>query len=83
MPVSALVPGNSTGVHPSGTIQTPVKTLVPTTSPTFSLPSIDVPQNVGFVPIWLIIGIILIIVALGGLLWRYFHPKYVSPEEKK
>ena len=47
-----------------------------------SLPPCAIPQNVGFVPIWLIIGIILIIIALSGLLWRYFHPKYVPPEEK-
>ncbi|MEI7432980.1 MAG: hypothetical protein WCJ93_01875 [Methanomicrobiales archaeon] len=83
MPVSALVPGNSTGVYPSGTVQTSVTTFVPTTSPPFALPSVAIPQNVGFVPIWLALGIILIVIALSGLLWRYFHPKYVAPDERK
>jgi len=83
MPVSALVPGNSTGNQPSGTIQTSVTTFVPTTSPTMSLPSIAIPQNVGIVPIWAIVGIILIIIAVSGLLWRYFHPKYVAPEDNE
>lgn len=82
LPVAAVTTGNASGgVHPSGTIQTPVTTFAPTTAPTMSLPSIAIPQNVGFVPIWLAIGIILIITALSGLLWRYFHPKYVAPED--
>ncbi|MEI6293905.1 MAG: hypothetical protein WCP36_09480 [Methanomicrobiales archaeon] len=75
--------GNASTIHPSGTVQTSVTTFVPTTSPTMSLPSIAIPQNVGFVPIWLVIGIILIVIALGGLLWRYFHPKYVALEDKE
>ena len=29
----------------------------------------------------LVIGIILIIIALGGLLWRYFHPRYVPKDD--
>jgi hypothetical protein len=81
LPVAAVMAGNATGVQPSGTIQASVTTFVPTTSPTIVFPSVDLPQNVGFVPVWLIIGIILIIIALSGLLWRYFHPKYVPPEE--
>jgi hypothetical protein len=82
LPVAAVSTGNASGVvHPSGTIQTPYPTPVITTSPPIALPSIAIPQNVGFVPIWLALGIILIIIALAGLLWRYFHPKYVAPED--
>jgi hypothetical protein len=82
LPVVAVTTGNASGgIHPSDTIQTSAPTFVPTTFPTMSLPSIAVPQNVGFIPVWLIIGIILIVVALSGLLWRYFHPKYVAPCE--
>jgi hypothetical protein len=81
LPVAAVMAGNGTSVNPSGNIQTSVTAFVPTTSPTMSLPSIDIPQNVGFVPIWLVLGVILIIIALTGLLWRYFHPKYVAPDE--
>jgi hypothetical protein len=81
LPVAAITTANSTSANPSGNIQTSITTYIPTTSPTMSLPPVDIPQNVGFVPVWLIIGIILIVIALGGLLWRYFHPKYVSPED--
>lgn len=81
MPVIAVTTGNSTGVQPSGhPILIPPPTPLPTPVPTF-VPPVDVSQNVGVVPIWLIIGIILIIIALSGLLWRYFHPKYV-PKDK-
>jgi hypothetical protein len=82
LPVAAVTTANASGnFNPSGTVQTSVTTFVPTTSPTISLPSVAIPQNVGFVPIWLIIGIILIIIAISGLLWRYFHPKYVAQDE--
>jgi hypothetical protein len=83
LPVTAITTGNSTGVYSSGTVQTSVSTYIPTAAQTMVIPSIDIPQNVGFVPIWLAIGIILIIIALGGLLWRYFHPKYVPREENE
>jgi hypothetical protein len=80
IPVAGVTTGNTTGVHPTGTIQTSFYTPVPTPVPTF-LPPVNVSQNVGILPIWLIIGIVLIIIALSGLLWRYFHPKYVAAEE--
>jgi|WetSurMetagenome_2_1015567.scaffolds.fasta_scaffold476765_2 hypothetical protein len=83
IPVAAITTGNMTGAQPSGVVQVPLPTYVTTTSMTYALPSVDIPQNVGFVPIWLAIGIILIIIALSGLLWRYFHPKYVPKEENE
>jgi len=82
LPVTAVTTANASGVHPSGTVQTPLYTAVPTHVPTF-VPPVNVSQNVGIIPIWLIIGILLIIIALSGLLWRYFHPKYVPPEEQE
>ena len=81
MPVSALVPGNVTGVQTVGAIQTSFPTYAPTALPTFVPPTMDIPQNIGIVPIWLIFGIILIIIAIAGLVWRYLHPKYV-PKDK-
>ena len=83
MPVAGQVSGNVTGVQTAGAIQTSFPTYASTALPTFVPPTIDVPQNIGIVPIWLIIGIILIIIALAGLVWRYLHPKYVAPEEDK
>jgi hypothetical protein len=86
MPVAAITTGDSPGVQPTGKVQTSFPTSVPTQVPTpvqTFVPPVDVSQNVGFLPIWLIIGVILIIIALTGLLWRYFHPKYVPPEEKE
>ena len=80
MPVVALVPGNDTGVQPAGAIQASFSTSTPTVLPTFVPPTIDVPQNIGIVPIWLIFGIILIIIAIAGLVWRYLHPKYVPKD---
>jgi hypothetical protein len=84
MPAAAVTTGNMTGVQPSGAIQTSaytnMPTQVPTPVPTF-IPPVDVSQNVGVLPIWLIFGVILIIIAVTGLLWRYFHPKYVPPEK--
>lgn len=82
MPVAAITTGtgNTTYVQPTGPIQSSPPTALPTTYSTF-VPPVDISQNVGVVPIWLIVGIILIIIALSGLLWRYFHPKYVAPEE--
>ncbi len=84
VPVTAITTGtgNTPGIQPTGVILTSDPTSMPTIVPTFVSP-VDVSQNVGIVPIWLIIGIILIIIALSGLLWRYFHPKYVPPEEKE
>ena len=81
LPAAAVTTVNSTGV-PSGAVQSQIHTAVTTRIPTF-VPPVNVSQNVGFVPLWLIIGIILIIIALSGLLWRYFHPKYVPREEKE
>jgi len=83
LPVAAITTGNNTGIQSNGAIQTAVPTFIPTTSPSPVMPSFDIPQNVGFVPIWLIVGIILIAVALSGLLWRYFHPRYVPREENE
>jgi len=83
LPVVALVPGNVTGVQPAGAIQTSFPTYEPTAPPTFVPPTIDIPQNIGIVPIWLILGIILIIIAIAGLVWRYLHPKYVAPDKKE
>jgi hypothetical protein len=87
IPVAGVMTGNATsnttGIQPSGPIQSSVTTFLPTTSPTIGIPSVGIPQNIGFLPIWLIIGIVLIIIALGGLLWRYFHPKYVPKEENE
>ncbi len=82
-PVVAVTTGNMTGIQPSGQIQTQLSTPIPSLVPTFAPPSFNIQQNVGFVPIGLIIGIILIIIALGGLLWRYFHPRYVPTEENE
>jgi len=84
IPVAAVVAGNGTyRGGPVSTVQSSTVTYIPTTYHTIAPPSIAIPQNIGMFPVWLIIGIILIIIALSGLLWRYFHPKYVSPEEKK
>lgn len=83
MPVAAITTGNNTGIQSIGGIQTAEPTFIPTTTPSPVMPSFEIPQNVGFVPIWLIVGILLIAVALSGLLWRYFHPRYVPREEKE
>ena len=84
IPVAAITAGNgSYSGGAVGTVQSSTETYVPTTYQTIAVPTIDVPQNIGIVPIWLIIGIILIIIALAGLVWRYLHPKYVAPEEDK
>jgi len=82
LPAAAVTAVNSTGVKPSGAVPTQIHTAVATRIPTFVSP-VNVSQNVGILPLWLIIGIILIIIALSGLLWRYFHPRYVPPEEKE
>ena len=86
IPVTAITTGDMTGVQPTGQVQTSfptsLPTQVPTPVPTF-VPPVDVSQNVGVLPIWLIFGVILIIIAVTGLLWRYFHPKYVPPEESE
>ena len=82
IPVAAITAGN--GSYSGGavsTVQSSTVTYVPTTYQTIAPPTIDVPQNIGIVPIWLILGIILIIIALSGLVWRYLHPKYV-PKDK-
>ena len=86
MPVAAITTGNTTAAQPYEAIQTSAYTDLPTPVPTqvqTFVPPVDVSQNVGFLPIWLIFGVILIIIAVTGLLWRYFHPKYVPPEERE
>jgi hypothetical protein len=84
IPVAAVTTGNGTySSSPIRTIQNPTITYVPTTIQTIVAPTINISQNVGILPIWLIIGIILIIIAISGLLWRYFHPKYVAPDDKE
>ena len=83
-PVAAVTAGNgSYSGNPVVTVQSATVTYVQTTYQTFAQPTINISQNAGIVPVWMIIGIILIIIALGGLLWRYFHPKYVAPEENE
>ncbi len=79
VPVAAVVAGN--GSYVSGADRSSVVTSVTTVYHTVAQPVINVSQNVGFIPLWLVIGIILIIIALGGLLWRYFHPKYVPKDD--
>jgi len=81
--VSAVVARNST----AGTSAAPVKitttiTYIPASySPpvTASQASLPLPGQ----EILLVIGILIIVIALVGLIWRYLHPKYVPPEEKK
>lgn len=81
IPVVAVTTAN--GTYPGGpvsTAQSSTVTHIPTTFQTIVAPTIDVPQNIGILPIWLILGIILIIIAIAGLVWRYLHPKYVPKD---
>jgi hypothetical protein len=82
-PVSAVVAGNSTNGNPVY----PVKAITPGASygtpyPTL-LPETTGPVNLPVPAILLVIGAIIVIIAIGGLFWRYLHPKYVPPGETK
>ena len=81
-PAVAITTGNATGTQSPVSLPTEVSTLLPTHSSTLAVPSVEIPQSIGFVPVWLVVGVILIIIALSGLLWRYFHPKYVPKDEQ-
>lgn len=81
IPVAAVVAVN--GSYSGSPTQGSAVTYVPTIIQTVAVPTIDVPQNIGIVPLWLILGIILIIIAIAGLVWRYLHPKYIAPEQDK
>jgi hypothetical protein len=83
-PVAAVSTGNATqGGVAAGPVQSSLVTSAPTIIHTIAQPTFEIPQNVGFIPIWLIVGVILIIIALSGLLWRYFHPKYVPKNNEE
>ena len=82
MPSMAVAPGNLTPGAPVGPVQTIIWTQAPTT-PQVIVPPSTISTAANILPIWVIIGIILIIIAISGLLWRYFHPKYVAPEENE
>ena len=81
-PVSAVVAGNSTG----GTPVYPAKPITPAvhvTQPPTMVPEIVGPVNLPVPAIILAAGVIVILIAIGGLVWRYLHPRYVPPEERK
>jgi hypothetical protein len=79
-PVAAVVAGNSTTgvpVYPvksiaPGTYATPLPTLLPETAGPTDLP---VPAII------LAIGMVIVIIAIGGLFWRYLHPRYIPPKD--
>ena len=79
LPVAAITAGN--GSYTGSPVQGSTVPYLTTTSQAIAVPTINISQNIGFVPLWLVIGIILVIIAITGLLWRYFHPTYVAPEE--
>jgi hypothetical protein len=81
-PVSAVVAGNST----NGTPVYPEKPIIPathTTSPPAILPETGGQANLPVPAILLAAGVIVILIAIGGLVWRYLLPKYIPPEERK
>jgi hypothetical protein len=79
-PVSAVVAGNST----NGVPVYPVKPISPgiyaTPLPTM-LPDTTGPMNLPVPAIILAIGVIIVIIAIGGLIWRYLHPRYIPPKD--
>lgn len=81
-PAAAGMVGNaSTGINPgqvTSTVIATYTTALPTTATSTGISLPVVPQFV-----LLIVGILIIIAALSGLVWRYLHPKYVAPEEDK
>ncbi len=82
-PVSAVVAGNSTPgapVYPVNAITAGITYMTPTPVPSLG---ISAPVNLPGQAVVLVIGIIIIIIAITGLIWRYLHPKYVPPERKK
>ena len=84
IPVAAITAGNGTNSGgPVSAVQSSTVTYIPSTYQTIAPQTINVSQNLGIIPVWLLIGIFLIVIALSGLLWRYFHPKYIPPEEKE
>jgi hypothetical protein len=81
-PVSAVVAGNST----NGTPVYPANPVIPathSTSPLAVLPETAGQMNLPVQAILLAAGVLIIIIAIAGLVWRYLHPKYVPPEERK
>lgn len=79
LPVAAITAGN--GSYTGGSAEGSTLTSVTSSYQAVAVPSINVSQNIGFAPLWLIIGIVLVVIALSGILWRYFNPKYVVREE--
>jgi len=81
-PVSAVVVGNITNATPVY----PVKQITPgtyATPPPTILPEMVGPINTPVPAIILVIGVFIVLIAIGGLVWRYLHPKYVPPEDRK
>ncbi|HTY15473.1 MAG TPA: hypothetical protein VMC42_07170 [Methanoregulaceae archaeon] len=79
-PVSAVVAGNSTNNVPVY----PVKQITPaahTTLPPVLVSETAGPLNLPVPAIILVAGVIIILIAIGGLVWRYLHPKYIPPED--
>jgi len=82
--VSAVVPGNNAG-NVTAPVVTGVGQLVIATETPVAYATPSITQGIsGIDPLpVLIIGVIIILIGAGGLVWRYLHPRYIPPEEKK
>jgi hypothetical protein len=80
-PAMAGMVGNASPGYTPGQITSVVTGVYYTPSPT-NVPTADI--SLPIIPqfVLLIGGFVIIIAAMSGLLWRYFHPKYVAPDEK-
>jgi hypothetical protein len=81
-PVSAVVAGNSTNGVPVYPAE-PIMPAAHITQPPVMITATAGPMNLPVPAIILVAGVIVILIAIGGLVWRYLHPKYVPPEERK
>ncbi len=81
-PAAAGMVGNaSTGINPGQVTSTVITTYTTTLPTTAAATGISLPVVPQFV--LLIVGILIIIAALSGLVWRYLHPKYVPKDQKE
>ncbi len=81
-PVSAVVAGNST----DGTPVYPAKPITPAahvSQPSVTVSGMAAPIDLPIPAIVFVAGLIVVVIAAVGLVWRYLHPKYIPPEERK
>ncbi len=80
-PAAAGMVGNASTVNNPGQITSVITGTYATPAPTITAVTISLPAIPQFA--LMIVGILIILAAISGLLWRYFHPKYVAPEENE